>query len=159
MAPDLQDWTGTWAGDWKWGLLLIVLTVSMHTAGLILVAAYFHHVEHHIRRIGLAGLIVLTASLSLVISLLIGVEVAVWAWAYVILGALPTFHLALFYSLTMITTTGADVVDLAPHWRLMGVLEAVSGVLVAGLSTAFMFAALQRLWPPADERRQSPRGR
>jgi hypothetical protein len=51
----------------------------------------------------------------------------------------------------MITTTGVDVVDLDPNWRLMGSLEALAGVLVAGLSAAFIFACLQRLWPSSDD--------
>lgn len=144
----MTNWTaGTWVADWNWGLLLIVITVTLHTAGLVVFAMCLHRYKAHIQRIGMAGMILLTASLSLFVSMLIGMEVLLWAAAYRWLDAIPTFHHAVYYSLTMITTTGVDVVDLEPHWRLMGSLEALAGVLVAGLSTAFIFACLQRMWP------------
>jgi hypothetical protein len=144
----VTNWTvGTWVGDWKWGLLLIVVTVTLHTTGLVVVAVSLHRFRPHLHRLGIPGMIVVTASLSLAVSVLIAAEVLIWAVAYRVLEAVPTFHHAVYYSLTMITTTGVDVVDLEPHWRLMGSLEALAGVLVAGLSTAFIFACLQRMWP------------
>lgn len=148
----MSNWAvDTWLGDWKWGLLLIVVTVTLHTAGLVVVAVSLHRIKHHLHRFGIAGMIVLTASLSLTVSVLIGTEVLIWAVAYRWLEAVPTFHHAVYYSLTMITTTGVDVVDLDPSWRLMGSLEALAGVLVAGLSTAFIFNCLQRMWPSSGD--------
>jgi hypothetical protein len=49
-----------------------------------------------------------------------------------------------FFSLQMITTLGADVVFVDTRWKLMGPLEAMSGMLLFGLSTAFLLAVLQR---------------
>lgn len=53
----------------------------------------------------------------------------------------------MFFSLQMITTLGADVVFIDTRWKLMGPLEAMSGMLLFGLSTAFLLAVLQRAWP------------
>ena len=47
----------------------------------------------------------------------------------------------------MVTTLGADVVLLEDRWKLMGPLEAISGMLLFGLSTAFLLAVMQRVWP------------
>jgi hypothetical protein len=32
-------------------------------------------------------------------------------------------------------------------WRMMGALEAMGGMLLFGISTAFVFAAMQAYWP------------
>jgi hypothetical protein len=36
---------------------------------------------------------------------------------------------------------------LAAHWRLMGALEALNGMLLFGLTTAFLYGLIQRVWP------------
>jgi hypothetical protein len=35
---------------------------------------------------------------------------------------------------------------LVPRWRMLGALEAVNGVLLFGISTAFIFAVIQAYW-------------
>jgi hypothetical protein len=47
----------------------------------------------------------------------------------------------------MVTTLGSSVVELGDRWKLMGPLEAIGGMLVFGLSTAFLFAVMLRVWP------------
>ena len=45
------------------------------------------------------------------------------------------------------TTYGHESVSLAPHWQMMGALEALNGMLLFGLTTAFLFAMIQQVWP------------
>jgi len=143
---------GDWSSDWLWGIAMIVLTITLHGAGLLLISSHlvrWHQtLLHGIEQQRWGTMTVLLAVLSLAIALLFALSAMLWALAYLVLGALPNFHMAIYYSLTMITTTGYDGVALAPHWRLMGVLEAVSGVLLGGISTAFLFAILERTWRP-----------
>ncbi len=84
---------------------------------------------------------------SLLLTVLHALEASLWAVAYVVLGASPDFTHAVYFSLQMITTLGADVVSIEPRWRLMGPLEAICGLMVFGLSTAFLLVVLQRVWP------------
>jgi hypothetical protein len=35
---------------------------------------------------------------------------------------------------------------LEQHWRMMGALEATDGILLFGVSTAFIFAVMQACW-------------
>jgi len=35
---------------------------------------------------------------------------------------------------------------LEDHWQLMGAMEALNGALLFGLSTAFLFGVIQRVW-------------
>jgi len=74
-------------------------------------------------------------------------EAGTWALVYRALGALPDGKSALLYSLNAITTYGHSDLYLTPRWQLMGALEALNGMLLFGLTTAFLYGVLQRVWP------------
>ena len=44
------------------------------------------------------------------------------------------------------TTRGASGLTLQQHWRMMGALEAANGMLLFGISTAYIFAVMQGYW-------------
>jgi hypothetical protein len=92
----------------------------------------------------LALLIVVTV---LLLTVLHAVEAGAWARAYVALGARPDVASAMLYSLSAMTTYGHADVFLATHWQLMGAIEAPNGMMLFGLSTAFLFAVLRAHWP------------
>jgi hypothetical protein len=80
-------------------------------------------------------------------------EMIVWAIAFVVVGMLPDFETSLYFSLKSYTTVGyGDVLPL-PAWRLVGPLEAAVGVLMLGLSTGFIVAAVQKIFA---EHREPP---
>jgi hypothetical protein len=84
------------------------------------------------------------------------IEAGIWAVAFRLLGALPSNRDALLYSLGAITTYGHSELFLAPHWRLMGALEALNGVILIGLTTAFLYGTIQRGWPVEDRALHAP---
>jgi hypothetical protein len=86
-------------------------------------------------------------ALGLLLVVLLGIEAAVWAAAYLWLGALDSPEDAILYSVDSMTTRGASGLMLERHWRMMGALEGADGMLLFGISTAFMFAVLQAFWP------------
>ena len=45
------------------------------------------------------------------------------------------------------TTYGHEDLYLSPHWRLMGALEALNGMLLFGLTTAFLYGMIQKVSP------------
>lgn len=71
-------------------------------------------------------------------------EIVLWAFALDRTGAVADFGAAIYSSAGSYTTSGSDVV-LPPQWKLLGPFEAVSGMLMFGVSTAFIFAVIQRL--------------
>jgi hypothetical protein len=71
-------------------------------------------------------------------------EIAFWAFALDISGAVADMSAAIYSSAGSYTTSGSDIV-LPPQWKLLGPLEAVTGMLMFGVSTAFIFAVIQRL--------------
>jgi hypothetical protein len=140
---------GTWVGDWAWGLPLIVLTVVVHVCGLALIAEKMVgalSVSESGRNFTPRFAAVMGAT-ALLATLLHGVEGAIWAVAYRILNALPDDRSAMLYSLSAMTTFGHANLFLANRWQLMGALEALDGMLLFGITTAFLFAIIQRVWP------------
>jgi hypothetical protein len=84
-------------------------------------------------------------STALLATVLHGIESAIWAAAYRVLGALPDNRFATLYSLSAMTTHGHLNRYLKDQWQLMGALEALNGMLLFGLRTAFLFAMIQRI--------------
>ena len=70
-----------------------------------------------------------------------------WAIAYRYIGAIADNKSAMLYSLGAITTYGHANIFLDAKWQMLGALEALNGMLLFGLTTAFMFAMIHRVWP------------
>ena len=140
---------GTWTGDWAWSLPLIVLTVVIHVCGLAIIGERVVDAlgESVDRRRFMFKFAVVMAGTSLLATILHGIEGAIWAAAYWYLAALPDARTAMLYSISAMTTYGHATVYLKDRWQLMGALEALNGVLLFGLTTAFLFAMIQRVWP------------
>jgi hypothetical protein len=140
---------GTWVGDWAWSLPLIVLTVVIHVCGLALIAERGVGVLSvpQGRRSFMPKFALVMGGAALLATLLHGIEAGIWAAAFRFLGALPDNRSAMLYSLSAMTTYGHANLFLKARWQLMGALEALNGMLSFGLTTAFLFAIIQRVWP------------
>jgi Ion channel len=84
------------------------------------------------------------------------VEITVWAFTYVLVRAMPELQSALYFSAVTYTTTGYGDLVLPPRWRLVGAVEALTGILMCGWSTGFFFAVLSRMFA-ADARPSFPK--
>jgi hypothetical protein len=138
---------------WTWGLCLIVLTTAIHSLGIVLMSILGLRIRAGLmrRRVafwrGVAMLTGLIAAIGLSLAVLHGIEAAMWAVAYLGLGALDTAAEAMLFSVDSMTTRGASGLVLHQHWQIMGALEAVAGMLMFGISTAYIFAVMQLYWP------------
>jgi hypothetical protein len=145
----LEDVTDAWSNDWAWGLPLIVLTVLVHAFALVeirdrIVIQLPLLLRARRSSMVLAVLIIVTV---LLLTVLHAIEASAWAGAYVALGARADFASAMLYSLSAMTSYGHADVFLAKPWQLMGAIEALNGMMLFGLSTAFLFAVLREHWP------------
>src|SRR5208283_1405635 len=146
----MSGW-GTWDANWTWSLVLIAVTITIHASGVVLIATAIARLSGNARlqaqllqtRLGAVAAIVGVA-VSLVI--LHGVECLIWAFVYVQLGALASPADAVLYSVDSMTTRGASGLMLERHWRMMGAAEAGDGMLLFGISTAFIFTVMQAYW-------------
>ena len=138
-----------WRFDWLWGLPLILATVVLHVTGLGLTNAHVvPRLRGWIRRgPSIMGFALIMGAVTLLVTLLHGLEAAIWAVAYWLLGATPTGRDAMLYSLGAVTTYGHAAIYLARDWQLLGTIEALDGLMLFGLTTAFMFAIIELIWP------------
>jgi hypothetical protein len=74
------------------------------------------------------------------------IEAAAWGLFLWRKGLIPTFTEGVYFSATSITGLGYGDVVLGPPWRMLGPLVSISGILMFGCSTAFLFLILQRMW-------------
>ena len=74
------------------------------------------------------------------------IEIAAWALCYVRGDAMPDLPSALYFSAVTYTTTGYGDLVLPVDWRLVGAVEALTGILMCGLSTGFFFAVVTRMF-------------
>ena len=137
----------TWNGNWAWSLPLIVLNVVIHVFGLVfinerVVPVLIKAMEG---RQFVSMFAVIMGVAALLATLLHAVEAGAWAAAYRLLGALPDDKSAVLYSLSAITSYGHANLFLERQWELMGALEALNGMLLFGLTTAFLFAMIQKV--------------
>jgi hypothetical protein len=137
-----------WGASWAWGLPLILLSVVIHVFGLAIINDRVVRILQRTarRRSFIPLFAVVMAAAVLLATALHGIEAVAWAGAYRLLGALPDGKSAMLYSLNAMTTYGHESVSLAQHWQMMGALEALNGMLLFGLTTAFLFAMIQEVW-------------
>ena len=68
------------------------------------------------------------------------IEITLWALFYAWKKGMPDFPSALYFSSVTYTTTGYGDLVLPKEWRLVGGVEALTGILMCGLSTGLFFA-------------------
>ena len=126
-----------------WGLM--VFCVVIHATGVTLAVRWLrqsasiaaHHFWPEVWLFNrLAGWIIL---LHLI-------EVTAWALVYAWRGAMPDLPSALYFSAVTYTTTGYGDLVLPEQWRLVGAIEALTGILMCGWSTGFFFAVVARVF-------------
>jgi voltage-gated potassium channel len=126
---------------------IVAICVVIHVGGIGLFAQYllgrFPQLE------GLTTIRRQTVLLILVFAVVISlhlIETAIWATFYYWHNLFETYETALYFSLGTYSTIGYGDVVLPGRWRLLGGIEGISGVLLCGLSAAFIFAVVNALF-------------
>jgi len=138
-----------WGMDWAWGLPLIILTVVIHAYGLAVINKRINlrlTGRSRFQTLSLGSIFVMGGT-ALWTTILHAFEGSLWAVAYRLLGALHDNKSAVLYSLGALTTYGHAQISLESRWELLGVLEALNGLILFGLTTAFLFTVMERAWP------------
>src|SRR5262245_43217431 len=146
--------SATWLADWAWGMPLVVVTVLIHVLGLVLarwgVLRVWRRTTRHYRPTTV--FVTVIALMTLLAASLLGIEATLWAVAYRFVGALPDNRSAFLYSLNALTSYGHTNLRLDDRWHIMGAMEALNGQLLFGLSTAFLFAVIGKVFASLDDR-------
>lgn len=126
------------------GVGLLLCSVLIHTLVIGRLYRWYAGLDST-RQLSYRGGVWLLLRVALVIVLTHLVEIAIWALAYELLGALPDFNQAFYFSGITYTTVGYGDVVLPFAWKEMAAFEGLTGILMAGWSTAFLFAVLNMM--------------
>ena len=126
---------------------LMALCVAIHASGITFLLRWID------RSTGLAapGFLVPTWTLIRIavwIILLHLFEICLWAVLYICGHALPDLQSAFYFSSVTYTTVGYGDLVLPEKWRLIGGIEALTGILMCGWSTGFFFTVVTRMHRP-----------
>jgi hypothetical protein len=125
---------------------ILAVCVVIHTVGMVLIAEWLLEKREILR--DQAGLFREATILVWVFALIIVLHVlstSIWAGFYRALGLFPNFETALYFSIGSYTTIGYGDVVLPERWRLLGGVEGLNGVLLCGISTAFIFVIVNAI--------------
>jgi voltage-gated potassium channel Kch len=144
-----------------WELVLafsiVAVCLVLHVASIVVMGDWLLDQRDKrakpIRGMGYIVLLVITFSAIIVLHM---IETAIWASFYYVRGLFPDFETSLYFSITSYTTIGFGDVVLPRAWRMLGGIEGISGVLLCGLSTAFVFAIVNALFQMRLQRRNPP---
>ena len=128
-------------------LLLIGVCVVVHCGGILVLGGALVRRRPEIeRRAGIVHSALVLIGVFAALMLLHVAENCIWAAFYHGLGFFGNYETALYFSLGTYTTIGYGDVLLPQKWRLLGSLEGISGVLLCGLSAAFLFTVVNALF-------------
>ena len=123
--------------------VMIGISLTIHTTGMVFLATPLVRWRAEIeQRVGVLYTTLLLIVVFAALMLLHLVENCIWAAFYYWWGVLGSYETSLYFSLSTYTTIGYGDVLLPQRWRLLGALEGISGVLLCGLSTAFLFSVV-----------------
>ena len=123
---------------------LVVLSLWIQCAGMATLINWGLAYLAHKHRLSLVHSTVLMFRIT---SLMIGLHLAqilVWA-AFYRWMCFPGWGFAFYFSTASYSTIGDDDLVLPTMWRILGPVEAVTGVLMCGLSVSLLFAIVTRL--------------
>jgi hypothetical protein len=126
--------------------LLIGICLVIHCTGLVLLGIPLLNWRRAIeQRAGTVYTILILITVFALLMLLHLVEICIWAAFYNLRGLFGNFETSLYFSLGTYSTIGYGDVVLPEKWRLLGALEGIAGVLLCGLSTAFLIRVVNAL--------------
>jgi len=128
------------------GICVNAANIVIHAVAVTSTVNFVRH-EERAGRFGVGFWIDLAVIAVVVFFALVAhlLEIAVWATVFMLCGEFPAFATAYDHSAVNYTTLGYGNVIMTPSWRFLGPLEAANGMLLFGVSTALVFAVVERL--------------
>lgn len=125
--------------------VLVALTLVLQCAGMAALIRWVRtYLERGMYRFGVVRSAILVVRFTSVIIALHLLQILLWAGFYR-WNCFPSWESAFYFSAANYSTVGTGDLLLPKMWRNLGAVESVVGVLMCGLSAAFLFAVVTRL--------------
>jgi len=136
---------------------IVSVSLIIHIAGILLMAEWLlgwrEELERNTTRKHFALFICALFGGILFLHL---IQTSLWAVFYYVQGLFSDFETSLYFSMVSFTTIGYGDVLLPRRWRLLGVIEGFSGLLLCGISTGFIFAIMNAMFQFRLRQRSTP---
>lgn len=128
------------------GSMIISLTIIVQAVFIGIAIATLNRVGGTLIKPPL-NLKLVAALIAVTLWLLASHSISAWIWAltYLAVGAFESLEPALYFSVVSFTTLGFGDIVLSEQWRMLSGLSAANGLILFGLSTAFLVEFLSRL--------------
>ena len=133
-------------------LLTTLITIGVHAVALGATVQFVRR-EYQFRHAGVGFWIDVAIVAGVILLALFAhmVEITIWAVLFVACGEFTRLAPAFYHSAMNYTSLGYGDVVMSASWKLFGPLEAAVGLLMFGVSTAMIFAVMQRLFRTRSE--------
>ena len=128
---------------------MVLATVSIHAIGLyalsrLLRIEELEEQEEQIHPLSGRG-IVTTLTVALGLFVLHGIEIWLYAFVYLAIGAVDGLRESVYFSTITYGAIGYSDAAMAPGWRLVSAIEGINGIILIGWSTAFFVTLIARM--------------
>ena len=129
------------------GIAAVICTIFIHALPLSATINFVRR-EERLGRVGIRFWMDTAIVARVILYALVAhlVEIAFWAVLFLICSEFSDFDTAYYHSAVNYTSLGYGDIVMSPTWRLLGPLETANGMLLFGVSTAMIFAVIQRLF-------------
>jgi hypothetical protein len=139
------------------GSILVASTVVMHSLCIVIMLRRIQAwVNEYPGKASLAQLVTIFSSTTLALLVLHAVYIWMWALCYLLLGEFSNLERALYFSSTTYSTLGYGDLTLTEEWQLLTGFEAVNGLIMFGISAAFLFAVFGMLYRKMTRDKYTP---
>ena len=125
-------------------VLLLSITLSLQCGGAAALILWIRSIPRETREVRVFRCAALVMQTTVAVIVLHGIVILLWASCYRWL-CFPSWESAFYFSTANYSTVGTGDLLLPKMWRNLGAVESVVGVLMCGLSAAFLFAVVTRL--------------
>ena len=125
--------------------VLVVCLMTYGVAAAFIVQIVVRFLRWHTKGLTMSKDVVVMTLIGLVTVAAHLIPIAIWACVLVVVGENSTFEEAFYSSAQNYTSLGYGDINHSQHWRLLGPMEAINGLLLFGISTGTMFAVMSRL--------------
>ena len=125
-------------------VLLVSITLLVQCGGAASLIIWIRSIPRETQEVRVFRCASLVMQTTVAVIALHGIVILLWASCYRWL-CLPSWESAFYFSASSYATVGYGDVILASKWRLLGPLESMVGMLMAGVSIGLLFAAVTHL--------------